>query len=96
MELAFILPTLRLFSRIGKNTLTIFSLHLLVFPFITAVLVYGFRMPPQVKFESASLSVGYAVISILVLLPVSHLINRYIPFILGETRKPLIRKENNP
>ena len=88
MELAFILPTLRLFSRIGQNTLTIFSLHLLVFPFITAVLVYGFKMPSQLKFESASLSVAYAVISILVLLPVSAMINRYLPFILGESRKP--------
>jgi acyltransferase len=96
MELAFILPTLRLFSRIGQNTLTIFSLHLLVFPFITAVLVYGFKMPSQLKFESASLSVAYAVISILVLLPISHLINRYFPFILGETRKPLIRTKSIP
>jgi len=87
-ELAYVIPTSRLLSKIGQNTLTIFSLHLLVFPFITAILVYGFMMPPQLKFESASLSVAYAVISILVLLPVSDVINRYLPFILGETRKP--------
>jgi len=96
MELAFILPKFRLFSRIGRNTLSIFSLHLLVFPFITAVLVYGFKMPPQMKFESPALSLAYAVVSILVLLPVSDLINRYAPFILGETRKPLFPEARHP
>ena len=96
MELAYVLPTSRFFSRIGQNTLTLFSLHLLVFPFITAVLVYGFKLPSRLKFESPSLSVAYAVISILVLLPVSHLINRYIPFILGETGKPVFRTAHHP
>ena len=91
MEFAYMLPTSRFFSKIGRNTLTIFSLHLLVFPFITAVLVYGLKMPSQLKFESASLSLAYAVISILVLLPISDLINRYAPFILGESRKPASR-----
>lgn len=90
MEVARLLPPSRILSRIGQNTLTIFSLHLLVFPFLTAVLVYGFRMPSHLKFESASLSVAYAVVSILVLLPVSHVIQRYVPFLLGETRKPLL------
>lgn len=87
MELAYVIPASQLLSKIGQNTLTIFSLHLLVFPFITAILVYGLKMPSQLKFESASLSVAYVVISILVLLPVSDFINRYVPFVLGETRK---------
>lgn len=93
MELSYVIPPSKLLSKIGQNTLTIFSLHLLVFPFITAVLVYGFKMPSKLKFESASLSVAYAVISILVLLPVSDFINRYLPFILGESEKP---KHYNP
>ena len=87
MEVAHAIPPSRLLSKIGKNTLTIFALHLLVFPFITALLVYGFKMPSQLKFESAALSVAYAVISILVLLPVSDFINRYLPFMLGEPAK---------
>ena len=87
MELAYVIPPSRLISKIGKNTLTIFSLHLLVFPFITALLIYGFKMPSQLKLESVALSVAYAVISILVLLPVSDFINRYLPFILGISRK---------
>ena len=91
MEVAYVIPTSKLLSKIGRNTLIIFSLHLLVFPFITAVLVYGLKMPSQLKFESASLSLAYAVISILVLLPISDLINRYAPFILGESRKPASR-----
>jgi fucose 4-O-acetylase-like acetyltransferase len=74
-------------SSVGKNTLTIFSMHLLVFPFITAVLVYVLRVPSSLKFESILLSLVYTVISILVLLPVSGLINRYLPFILGVSGK---------
>lgn len=85
-ELAYMIPSFGLLSRIGKNTLTIFSLHLLVFPFITFLLVYVLKVPAALKFESILLSVAYAVISILVLLPVSGLIDRYLPFILGKSR----------
>lgn len=95
MELSYLIPTFRLMSSIGKNTLTIFSLHLLVFPFITAVLVYGLKVPASLKFESILLSLAYTVISILVLLPVSGFINRYVPFILGESgrTKTQVRSE---
>ncbi len=86
-ELAYSLPRFRFLAKIGQNTLTIFSLHLLVFPFITAVLVYGFKMPRQMKFDSMTLSLFYAVVSILILLPVSSIIKRYFPFIMGESKR---------
>ena len=83
MELSYLIPSWRLMSGIGKNTLTIFSLHLLVFPVITAVLVYGLKVPSSLKFDSILLSLAYTVISILVLLPVSGLIQSVFPLHSG-------------
>ena len=77
------LPANRLVSKIGDSTLIIFPLHLLVFPFLTAILVYGFKIPSSIKEDSILLSIAYAVISILVLLPVADVIKRYFPFLIG-------------
>jgi len=77
------IPDSRLVSKIGNNTLIIFSLHLLVFPFLTAILVYGFKIPSSIKEDSILLSIAYAVISILVLLPVADGIKKYFPFFIG-------------
>lgn len=78
-----ILPQPRLIRIIGDNTLIIFPLHLLVFPFITAALVYGLKLPPEIKETSVLISIGYAVVSILVLLPVAALLKRWFPWGLG-------------
>jgi len=77
------IPANRLISKIGDSTLIIFPLHLLVFPFLTAILVYGFKIPSSIKEDSILLSIAYAVISILVLLPVADGIKRYFPFFIG-------------
>jgi len=83
MIVAMHIPQLRLISKIGDSTLIIFPLHLLVFPFLTAIMVYGLKIPPGIKEDSVLLSIGYAVISILVLLPVADLLKKYVPFLLG-------------
>ena len=77
------LPACGLISKIGNSTLIIFPLHLLVFPFLTAILVYGFKIPSSIKEDSILLSIAYAVISILVLLPVADVIKKYFPFFIG-------------
>ncbi|OQY04321.1 MAG: hypothetical protein B6I22_09750 [Desulfobacteraceae bacterium 4572_123] len=90
--IAMQIPKLSLISKIGDSTLIIFPLHLLVFPFLTAGMVYGLKIPADIKEDSILLSIGYAVISILVLLPVADLINKYFPFLLGMPGK---RKNRN-
>lgn len=87
MHLSILIPSIKLLLKIGKNTLTIFALHLLVFPFLTAVQVYIFKIPASLKHESVLLSLTYAVISILILLPVSELITKRFPFLLGQPFK---------
>jgi len=87
MRLSRMIPPVKLLSKIGKNTLTIFALHLLVFPFLTAVQVYIFRIPAGVKHESVLLSLAYAIVSIFILLPVSDLMTKRLPFLLGQPLK---------
>jgi len=88
-HLSCLIPPLKLLLKIGENTLTIFSLHLLVFPVLTAVQVYIFKIPVSLKHESVLLSLAYAVISILILLPVSDLLTKRFPFLLGQPIKAI-------
>jgi len=81
--IAMIMPGNRLMRRIGAGTLVIFPMHLLVFPFITAILIYVLKWPPDIRYHSITLSIGYALISIGVLLPISDLIMRHAPVLLG-------------
>ncbi len=79
----------RLISKIGQNTLTIFSLHLLLFPFLTAVQVYVFKVSASVKHDSILLSFIYTIVSIALLLPVSYVLKRYLPWLAGSNQRPL-------
>ncbi|MDM8541551.1 acyltransferase family protein [Desulfococcaceae bacterium HSG9] len=81
------IPQSKLFSKVGDSTLIIFPMHLLVFPFLTAIQVYIFKLPASLKHESVILSILYAVISILILLPVADIIYKKFPFILGIVKR---------
>jgi acyltransferase len=76
----------RLFAAIGQNTLVIFPLHLLLFPFFTGVLVYLLKVPKQSIDHSSLCGFGYTVMAVLILLPVAGGLNCHLPFLLG--RKP--------
>jgi fucose 4-O-acetylase-like acetyltransferase len=77
----------RLFEEIGKNTLVIFPLHLLLFPFFTGVLVYLFKVPKTELDNSSIVGLLYAIAAILILVPVAWALNRYTPFLLGKPSK---------
>lgn len=77
----------RLFEEVGKNTLVIFPLHLLLFPLFTGTLVYLFKIPKDVLDSSRILGLFYAIAAILILVPVAWALNRYAPFLLGKTFK---------
>jgi acyltransferase len=83
MLIAMLVPGNRLMQRIGASTLVIFPMHLLVFPFITAVLIYVLKWPPDIRYHSIALSLCYALISIGVLIPISDLMMRHAPVLLG-------------
>ncbi len=74
----------RLFEEIGKNTLVIFPLHLLLFPFFTGILVYLFKIPKETIDRWSILGIFYAVMAILMLVPVAWTLNHYTSFLLGK------------
>jgi acyltransferase len=73
----------KLLTEIGKNTLVIFPLHLLVFPFFTGILVYVFKVPKSSIEHSNIVALAYTILSALILLPIAWGLNRYVPFLLG-------------
>ncbi|MBR8838418.1 MAG: acyltransferase family protein [Stigonema ocellatum SAG 48.90 = DSM 106950] len=76
----------KVFSEIGKNTLVIFPLHLLLFPFFTGALIYVFKVSKTSIEHSNIVALAYTIASVLILVPVAWILNRYMPFLLG--RKP--------
>lgn len=87
MQFSRLIRPNRLFEEIGKNTLVIFPLHLLLFPIFTGILVYLFKMPKAVLDNSSIVGLLYAVVAILLLLPVAWVLDRYTPFLLGKPSK---------
>ncbi|MFE4106275.1 acyltransferase family protein [Almyronema epifaneia] len=83
MHVAYLIKPNWLLSAIGQNTLIIFPLHLLVFPFLTGFLVYGLRIPPTTLAQSNLIAFAYAVVAILLLLPVGWLLTTYAPVFIG-------------
>jgi fucose 4-O-acetylase-like acetyltransferase len=82
-QMARLIKPNKLLSEIGKNTLVIFPLHLLVFPFLTGALVYVFKVPKTSLEHSNIVALGYTIAAILILVPVAWGLNRYMPFFLG-------------
>ncbi|WP_293353440.1 MULTISPECIES: acyltransferase family protein [unclassified Microcoleus] len=73
----------KLFTEIGKNTLVIFPLHLLLFPFFTGVLVFVFKVPKSSLDHSNIVALAYTILSVLILIPIAWGLNLYVPFLLG-------------
>ena len=73
----------QLFTEIGKNTLVIFPLHLLLFPFYTGILVFVFKVPKSSLDHSNIVALAYTILSALILIPIAWGLNRYVPFLLG-------------
>lgn len=74
----------KVFEEIGKNTLVIFPLHLLLFPFFTGILVYIFKIPKLTLDNSNIFGLTYTIAAILILIPVTWFLSRYTPFLLGK------------
>lgn len=76
-----------LLSHVGRNTLTIFSLHLAALSVIKGVITFVFHVNPAVLVNSITYNIALAVVAIIVLLPIAYVLNRYFPFFLGKAKK---------
>jgi acyltransferase len=86
-HLAFLIKPNRLLSAIGQNTLVIFATHLLVIPCLTGFLVYALKIQKDILEDSVFVAIGYAIFSIMVILPISLFMQNHTPFLLGKTLK---------
>jgi acyltransferase len=84
-HIAYLIRPNRLFSAIGQNTLVIFSTHLLVIPCLTGFLIYVFRIQEKILDGGVFIAFGYAILSILIILPISRLMHHYTPFLVGKS-----------
>jgi acyltransferase len=72
---------------IGQQTLVLFSLHLLVFPFITGFFLYILKLTRNFREQSVAYAILYTGISIAVLIPISFLLEKHFPALLGKAAK---------
>jgi len=86
-HLAYLIRPNPLFSAIGQNTLVIFSTHLLVIPCLTGFLIYVLLIRENILDSGLFVAFGYAILSILVILPISRLMHNYTPFLVGKSLK---------
>lgn len=87
MQLSRLIKPNVIFEEIGKNTLVIFPLHLLLFPFFTGILVYIFKIPKATVDSWYLLGILYTILAVVILVPVAWGLNRYAPFLLGKPLK---------
>lgn len=70
-------------SYIGKNTLIILCLHLLIFSFIKGITFWLFDLPLDI-YSNTWVIIGSSILNIALLVPIIALINRYCPFLIGK------------
>lgn len=97
INIAYLLKPNRLFTAVGQNTLTIFSMHLNIIPFLTGFLVYGLGIEKRILDSGIFIAFGYAICSIMILLPISKLMYKQTPLLLGKLKSsPLkVYKQKN-
>lgn len=84
VHIARIIPPNFIFRAVGKHTLVIFSLHLLVFPLITGFIVYALKIPKSALEDSFLVAIIYTVIAITLLIRVSIAMEKHTPLLLGK------------
>ena len=67
----------------GRHTLTIFALHLLLFPFFTALFRYGFGLPNGFRETSIFWPLAYTILAICLCIPLSRMLTARLPMVMG-------------
>lgn len=75
------------FAAVGRNTLVIFSAHLLVFPFFTGILLFVFKVPTEYLQRNDLVAFAYAISAIGLLVPISEVMKHRFPLLIGYPSK---------
>jgi acyltransferase len=74
------IPSIKAITWIGQNTLPILALHLSAMSFLKAISIYIFKT--QIILNTTN-SFIFAIIQLIILIPIILVINRYLPFLSG-------------
>ena len=70
---------------IGKNTLIVLALHLTAGSFVKAITVYALHLPLTI-FDSPGAAFVYSLASVVSLVPVIIIMNRFLPILIGKSK----------
>ena len=85
--LALSIPKNRISTFIGRNTIIILALHNIGFSFLKAIQVFVIQIPLETLNNAVLINILYTFTCILILIPICFFVNRYIPWIIGRTKK---------
>ncbi|WP_072621279.1 acyltransferase family protein [Spirulina major] len=86
LHLSRCIPPNPVLKIIGQSSLTIYLLHLLIFPLITGVLILGLNIPNEALKGVWWAATLYTGITTAVLIPLHYLLVRYTPWLVGQRR----------
>ncbi len=78
-----LVPTIRIVSEVGKNTLTIFALHLIAFSGIKGFFVFVIKKPIGTTINNFFTDLLFAFVAIGTLLILSYILKKKIPIAVG-------------
>lgn len=85
LSLSLLIPSNKIFSEIGKNTLIILAFHLNVLGLVNYIFRY---LDFEILKDNLISSIILSVLVLLLFIPVSRIINRFFPFIIGKFDRP--------
>ena len=74
---------------VGRNTLTIFALHMIVQSLLRGVLFKVLHVAPEILETSLAAGLAMTIATLTILVPVILFINRFIPWLAGKKVKSL-------
>lgn len=88
--ITFLNYKVNLIGFIGKNTLTILSLHLIFINCIRGLIFFMLKLPMDLLTNNLYIGLILSVTCIFSFIPICYIINNYFPYIIGKTRNTKI------
>lgn len=79
---------IKILSYMGRNTLIICAIHMIIFTLLKGVMVYILDLPLDMLRGNIVPNLIFAMVSVACCVPVIYIINRYMPFMIGKSLKP--------
>ena len=85
-QISQVFPPISLVRKIGKNTMTIYALHILVFAVLKGIFLFIIGVSTVGLNSSLTANLIFATFTVIILLPISSLLQNYAPWAVGKGR----------